>query len=116
MDATSVKLSFEGGNAALAGKCAQELRKQILHQVPPGVSVSMEKQNPEAMEFGTAMVVHFAAGVIVETIFKIVEQYKRPPGMTLRVDLGDGKVALLDDVNPESVRSLLKFAGDEPKS
>jgi len=37
---------------------------------------------------GEAKLVSFAAEGIVHLIFKAIEQYRRPRGMTLRVDMG----------------------------
>jgi len=35
------------------------------------------------------MLVSFAAEGIVHLIFKAIEQYRRPRGLTLRVDMGE---------------------------
>jgi hypothetical protein len=58
------------------------------------------------------MLVSFAAEGIVHLIFKVIEQYRRPRGMTLRVDMG-GRVAVLDDVNPNLPR-LRKLQKRDP--
>jgi len=59
------------------------------------------------------MLVSFAAEGIVHLIVKAIEQYRRPRGMTLRVDMG-GRVAVLDDVNPNSVEELRKLQNRDP--
>jgi hypothetical protein len=109
MDAATLRLSFEGGDAALAGMCAQELRQQILDKAPPGVNIALQQCNQEAMGFpGDVMVIHAASALLIDSIFKIIEQYRRPPGLTLRVDVG-GRMAILDDVNPKAVKELQKL-------
>jgi hypothetical protein len=60
------------------------------------------------------MLVSFAAEGIVHLIFKAIEQYRRPRGMTLRVDMG-GRVAVLDDVNPNSAEELRKLQDETPE-
>jgi hypothetical protein len=56
----------------------------------------------------------FVAEGIVHLIFKAIEQYRRPRGMTLRVDMG-GRVAVLDDVNPNSAEELRKLQNETPE-
>ena len=60
------------------------------------------------------MLVSFAAEGIVHLIFKAIEQYCRPRGMTLRIDMG-GRVAVLDDVNPNSAEELRKLQNETPE-
>jgi hypothetical protein len=108
---TTMKLSFEGGDAALAGMCAQELRKQILGELPPGMNVSTERKNPASMQFFDTILVDVVGAGLVHAILKLVEQYQRPRGVTVRIDLG-GRVAVLDDVNPKSLQELYKLSAD----
>ena len=60
------------------------------------------------------MLVSFAAERIVHLIFKAIEQYRRPRGMTMQVDMG-GRVAVLDDVNPNSAEELRKLQNETPE-
>jgi hypothetical protein len=60
------------------------------------------------------MLVSFVAERIVHLIFKAIEQYRRPRGMTMWVDMG-GRVAVLDDVNPNSAEELRKLQNETPE-
>jgi hypothetical protein len=57
----------------------------------------------------------FAAEGIVHLIFKAIEQYRRPRGMALRLDMG-GRVAVLDNVNPNSAEELRELQKRDPRT
>jgi hypothetical protein len=116
MEATTFRLNFEGSDTAMAGMCAQELRKQILDQVPPGVNIALQQHNPEAMQFaGSELVFHVTSIAIVEAVFKLIEQYLRPPGMRIRLDVG-GRVVVLDDVNPKAAKEIHNLLKQGPEA
>jgi hypothetical protein len=107
MEENKLRLSFEGADKALAGMCAQELRKQLLEDLPPGVNVTLQRDRPDSMDLGTAMLIDIAGAGLIHLVFKAIEHFQRPHGVALRVDMG-GRVAVIEDVSPDSVMRQLR--------
>lgn len=115
MEMTRICIKAEIEDRSLAGMCLQNLRNQILDNIPEGALVSLQQQQKDSLLFFDTMLIDLASAGLVHLVIKIIEHSHRPPGVTLRIEAG-GRVAVLRDVNPQSLRTLLALERDDSNS
>jgi hypothetical protein len=113
MSQITLKVSLESPDPSQAGLYAQELRNRILDEVQQGASVSLGREKAESQQFFETVIIDVAGAALVHMVLKVIEHYRRPPGMTLRIQKG-GQVAVLSDVNPNAAKELERLREEEP--
>jgi hypothetical protein len=108
MNSQRLKLSIAGKDAAEADRYAGELRQAILDAAPPGTAVSRLRGDPEAMQFGEAIVLDVTAAVIAHAVVEGIKLFLHLRKVPIRLDVG-GEPIVVDQGSPDLAATITNY-------